>query len=278
MPELGSNILANILAAIALGVLGWLLSVLLRLPFICAKRRQLFKFLGLSKSHPRFIVYFSTVFVVQGGSVDFRGRPRNFSGPAVPAAELSTITHVAEPFRNPLLDGLPAKIRKWLAEKGHWSLGTVSPIIASSPLDRKQVEQGSSILAVGSQYYNTAADLYTESGTPVLKMEQTDQSMVITVQQGPRKGDRFKQRVGQADDLAIVEKIHDAATDTTVFLAAGLGVTGTKGAVYFLIDNWAKLLDEFGTDPFALCLRFQDVDTDPNAFRKPLELSRFRTT
>ena len=58
--------------------------------------------------------------------------------------------------------------------------------------------------------------------------------------------------------------------------SAGLGVAGTMGAVHFVIDHWKELLTDFDRSPFAICLRFQDVDTDPNAFRKPIEISRFR--
>jgi len=206
MLGLGSNVLAEILAAITLIFLGWILSVLLRLPFVYRKRRRLFEFFEITEECPRLIVYLSTVFVRMWGSEDFRGEARSFTGPAVPAAELSTIEPIARLFNDPFLDSLPISIRAWLGNKVHWSFRKISPIFSSSPHDRNQVEKGN-IITVGSQYYNSAGDLYTETCNPILKMEQAGQPMVIRVKRGARQGDVFQQRAGQADDLAIVEKI-----------------------------------------------------------------------
>ncbi len=134
------------------------------------------------------------------------------------------------------------------------------------------------MLTVGSRYYNAAGDLYASTGDPFLEMEQQigSQEMVIRVRKGRRKGDEFKQRPNSSDDLAIVEKLFDDADKTTIFIAAGLGVVGTRGAVQYLVDNWARLHKEFGTEPFAVCLRFQEVAGDPSAYKKPVELSKLR--
>ena len=99
--------------------------------------------------------------------------------------------------------------------------------------------------------------------------------MIMRVIKGPREGDVFERRPNHIDDLSIVEKLHDEAHETTIFIAAGLGVVGTLGAVYYLVKNWSKLLDDFGAEPFAMCLRFQDVADDPNAYKRPVILSRF---
>jgi hypothetical protein len=274
MPTLGSDVLANILAAIIIGIAGWLLSIILRLPFIYRRRRKLFEFFGVTKDRPQILVYLSTVFVIPGGSVDFRGTPRTFAGPAVPAAELSTIEPVTRLFNDPSLDSLPSTFRKWLGDKVHWSFRPIAPVFSSSPDNRNQVKQGN-IITVGSQYYNSAGDLYTETCNPILKMTPNNQGMVIQVKKGSRTGDVFQPRQGHADDLAIVERLRDNPTGSNVFIAAGLGVIGTMGAVHFIVNNWAKLASDFGNEPFAICLRFQDVDKDPNAVMKPVELSRF---
>ncbi len=276
MPGLGISVLSNVLATIAVAVVGWLLSVVLRLPFVYRRRRHLFTFLGMNETDPRLTVYLSTVFVRPGGSVDFQGTPRTFAGPAIPAAELSVTEPIAKLFADPMLEGLPVAIRMWLGKRVHWSFRSLTPDFRASPQDRSQVTSGN-LLTVGSQYYNSAGDLYTETCGTVLKMEQGTQThgMTIRVRKGPRAGDTFQQRAGQLDDLAIVEKVCDPATKSTVFIAAGLGVVGTMGAVQFLAEHWNELWQQFGTKPFAICLRFHDVLQDPNAFKKPVELSRF---
>lgn len=275
MLGLGSDVIANILAAIILAVLGWIISIVLRLPFIYRKRRNLFRFLGITKESPRLVVYLSTVFVRPFGSEDFRGQARSFAGPSTPAAELGTIEPLAALFNDPFLDGLPERLRAWLGERVHWSFQKISPVFLSSPHDRNEVERGN-IITVGSQYYNSAGDLYTETFHPILKMEQVNLGMVIRATQGQRQGDLFQQRAGQDDDLAIVEKLHDAATQGTIFFAAGLGVVGTIGAVLFIVHTWERLYRDFGTAPFAICLRFQDIQRDPNVLMRPIELSSFR--
>ena len=118
--------------------------------------------------------------------------------------------------------------------------------------------------------------MYTETGAPVLKIEQQGNNMIIQVQRGSRTGDTFVQRSGESDDLAIVEKLYDGSTESTIFIAAGLGVVGTMGATQYIADNWETLQRDFSNQPFAICLRFQNVANDPQAFRRPIELSRFQ--
>jgi len=274
MQGLGWSVVSDVLAALAVAILGWLLSILLRLPFIYRQRRDLFRFFGITRSNQSFVVYLSTLFVAPGGSADFRGNHRSFQGPAIPAAELTVVQPVSELFISPFLQALPSSVRRWLGEKAHWTFRQISPVFSPSPPDVSQVEPVN-MLTVGSQYYNAAGDLYAETGNPFLKMEQVGTNMVIRVAKGPREGDVFEQRSNHIDDLSIVEKLHDEAHGTTIFIAAGLGVVGTLGAVHYLVKNWSKLLDDFGTEPFAMCLRFQDVANDPNAYKRPVILSRF---
>jgi len=271
---LGQNVLSNIIATIFIAVLGWALSIFLRLPFIYRKRRRLFSFFNISKENPNLTTYLSTVYVQNGGSVDFRGIARTFSGAAIPYAELSVIEPITKLFDDAHLDGLPVAIRSWLSSKVHWSFQDIKPVFTASPQDRTQVGQGN-VFTVGSQYLNSIADIFSETNDPILKMVQVGPRMVVQVNKGKRTGDTFEPRQGQADDLAIVEKLYDEANKRVVFFAAGLGVIGTMGAVSYIVDNWAKLEKEFSTSPFAVCLRFQDVLNDPHAYKKPIELSWF---
>jgi len=126
------------------------------------------------------------------------------------------------------------------------------------------------------QFYNSIADHFLETYDPILRMVQIGQRMVIRVNKGQRSGDVFEQRQGQADDLAIVEKLYDEPNNRAVFFAAGLGVVGTIGAVNYIVNNWSKLEKDFKATPFAICLRFQNVLNDPHAYKKPIELSWFR--
>lgn len=275
MIGLGQDVLSNIIATITIAVLGWILSIILRIPFIIFKRRRLFAFFNISKEQPKLTTYLSTVFVQNGGSMDFRGIARTFAGAAIPAAELSTIEPISKLFNNANLDSLPTSIRTWLGDKVHWSFHNTKPVFTASPQNRNQIAEGN-IITVGSQYYNSIADYFEETYTPALKMVQVGQRMVIRVNKGQRTGDIFEQRRGQADDIAIVEKLFDDANNRVIFFAAGLGVIGTLGAVHYIVNNWSNLEKDFKAGPFAVCLRFQNVLNDPHAYKKPIELSWFK--
>jgi hypothetical protein len=273
MLDLGSNLLVNVLAGLILVVLGWVIRAPLRLPFVYRKRDRLLGFFGVTKENLSQTIYLSTVFVTQGGSADFQGDRRTFSGPAVPDYELKAIQPLVQLFDDPFLDGLPVPLRNWLSNTVHWSFRQLSPEILASPRDRNQVRHGGSLITVGSQYYNSAGDLYTETLEPYLRMMVYSSLAIIQVQRGPREGDVIRQDFNATpQDFAILEKLHDHATDTTVFIAAGLGTLGTTGAVYYLARNWHELRQRFGDSPFALCLRFDDIVADPHAHLKPTEV------
>lgn len=274
MEEVVVNTAANILAALLLLIGGWLLSFPFRLPFVYRKRKKLLDFFGIKKDKQSLIVYLSTVYVLPGGSVDFRGLQRTFSGPAIPAAELGTINVIGEIFHDTFLDSLSPNLRERLSRSWHWSFSEITPVASASPFEQKNIEK-SNIIVVGSQYYNSVGDLYTETGSPMLKFEQQGEDMIICVTQGPRKGDVFQVRPNQLDDIAIVERLQDRINGTTIFFTAGRGVIGTLGATQYLADNWVELHRTFGTQDFAIVLRFQDIGKDPDTVRKPVELARF---
>lgn len=275
MADVIYKILVTIVATIVLAILGWALSLILRLPFVSRNRRNLIQFFGISRGKQILFVYLSTIFVPQFTSRDFRGQVRSFSGPATPSAELAAITPVTKLFEDAFLDNLPKSIRAWLSNSVHWSFSPIPITVLPSPEHADQIQQGA-IFTIGSEAYNSVTDLYTRSCSPILRIQQVGMSMSIKVTQGARSGEVFESRVNSEDDLAIVEKLCDNSTHTTIFIAAGLGVVGTVGAVYFIANNWVELSKEFGVRPFAVCLRFQNSQSDPNAARRPIELFRFQ--
>ncbi|HEY0607646.1 MAG TPA: hypothetical protein VGD58_32315, partial [Herpetosiphonaceae bacterium] len=59
--EIGTNVVANIIASLLLLSLGAVLAIVLRLPFLYRQRRDLFQFLGINKEGQKYVAYFSTV-------------------------------------------------------------------------------------------------------------------------------------------------------------------------------------------------------------------------
>jgi hypothetical protein len=269
MIDFGSDVLKNIVIGVALIVLGWLIRLPLLIPIVFVRRRRQMNFFGVTKQHPRQIAYLSTLFVLPGGSTDFRGTPRSFSDLAVADYELRAIPILDEIWEAPLLDGLPSFFRAQLA-RADWRFGNIELQVKSSPRDKKDVKRGGSILTIGSQFYNSAGDLYLNSLDTFLVMEEKN-GMVIRVRKG-KETDKLYAPFGQINDLAIIERAVDTATGTTVFFLAGLGINGTLGAVYHLAKHWNILSKKYKAKPFALCLGFKDVLNDPNAFMRPTVL------
>jgi hypothetical protein len=77
------------------------------------------------------------------------------------------------------------------------------------------------------------------------------------------------------EDYGIVQRLFHAPTNTTAFVVAGIGTTGTTGATHYLANNWRTLSKRFGQEPFAVCLGFQNVQSNPNSFLEPVVILRF---
>lgn len=248
--------------------------LILSLRYIVGRRRRLLEFFGLTKDHSDLTVYLSTLFVESGGSRDFRGVARTFSGEATPAYESEVAPIIGTLFDAPLLDDLPDRLRSWLGSKVHWSLRPIRPTVCPSPRDCSSVQPGNAFI-VGSPAYNSVADLYAKTCNPFLRFEQTRAPTVIRVVRGPTKGKILDTERGQDDDTALVERVVDEATDHTAIMVAGHGVPGTVGAVHYVADNWEKLHQKSDTRPFAICLLFPSVYRDATAIHRPVVLARF---
>jgi len=79
---------------------------------------------------------------------------------------------------------------------------------------------------------------------------------VIEIVKGKDKGEIIR-RASNQHDIAILEKIIDNTRgDTVIFIAAGLAVLGTMGAVQYFIDHWQELYKTYTKREFALALQF----------------------
>lgn len=58
MQYLGSNVIPAFLAGLAVPVFLWVCSIVLGLPFVYRRRRDLFQFFGLTKGKPKLTVFF----------------------------------------------------------------------------------------------------------------------------------------------------------------------------------------------------------------------------
>ena len=134
---------------------------------------------------------------------------------------------------------------------------------------------GSTMICTGSDAYNAATGYFTRREMTWLNLDASSpqpRDWCVRILKGSRKGQSepvFELReagVVAEVDLAVLERINDQEHDNTVFLAHGYGVNGTRGAIRYLVENWHELLDRYGTEEFALCLRFLTSVEDPEGF------------
>ena len=258
------EIVAEIAAVVVLWILSMLGAVIVLIVYTFSTRRKLFRFFGLRKDKQKLVVYLSTLLIEPGGSKDFRRIPRSYFGAATPNYELTVISTLTALFYHPSLRNLPQFLLSWLARR-HWAFGIITPTFAASPLEQNWDFEN--FILVGSSGYNSVTDYYEQRGKTYLRI--IDNGKAIQISRGEYKGEEIRPPNLKDFDLAILEKTFDNDHDTTVFIAAGLGINGTRGAIEYLVENWELLLKKYKEKEFALCIRFPSILADPYGFSKP---------
>lgn len=249
MPTIG-----DIALAAAPYVIGFLIALISFIIYSFSKQKRLLNFFGPQKTSKRVIVYLSSLLVPRGGSTGFDGLPRSYQGIAIPTEELNVGSRLAKALSVDAFEYIPTVIRKSLQEKFAFFRPLMARIDAS-PMQYNNIDFSTrSIIAIGSQGYNIVTNYcLTES---LVQLQITHNGTVIEVMKGKDKGEIVRKASDQ-HDIAILEKLIDHnRDDSSIIIAAGLGVLGTMGAVQYLIDHWRDLQKSYGNCDFALALQF----------------------
>jgi len=259
------SILANLLSNAVWLLLGVVLTGAVWLLRVVPKYRRLTRFFGISRRHPRLRVYFSRLNIQSGGAVDARGTPRSYAGVAIPEYELAIMDTVLRSFVSPQPKWVPEALLKRLESLGLFVRPEI--LLQASPARRQEIPFDNMIV-LGSRGYNEVTGHYLETANAYLALDL--ESGTVEVKRGARAGER----IVSEGDLAILLKIRDTDHGTVVFIGAGLGVNGTRGAVEYLMEHWAELQRDYDDAEFGLCLRFPPIGDDAEGFRKPAVLCR----
>jgi hypothetical protein len=253
MPTIGDILLefSSIIIVFLLTVAGFIF-------FAFSKQRKLRRFFGIKKESQDIDVYLSSLFIPQYTSTGFDGRPRSYQGPAIPIGELGIIASLASALKLSGFDNIPAFIRDMLAKVNkNFQPLNINP--KASPLKETEINfrSGSTIITVGSQGYNIVTNYCVDNN--LSQMQIVENGTAIQIMKGKRQGEIVRP-VSDKHDIAILEKLTERTRDnTTIFIAAGLGVLGTMGTIQYLVDKWEKLASEY-PDDFAFILQFGPID------------------
>jgi hypothetical protein len=269
--NISRDVLANILATVILALLVFILRIPSLLMMLFGRRRGKLRFFGVVGPNPKQVIYLSTLFVIRFGSCNYTGEPRSFAGPAIPNYELAAIEMLHELWQESTLENLP-KLLQPTFRRLSWRLQPVQLEVRSSPARATEVDFGGAIVSVGGQHYNVATKLFLDTLRPYMTISGDGQWVLLPRSDGSTEANLS--RGTEFEDFGIVQRLLHPPTDTTVMVVAGIGTTGTIGAVHYLTKNWRELSKTFGREPFAVCLGFQEVQSNPNSFLESVVIHR----
>lgn len=249
MPSIG-----DIILAIAPFIIGLLVPLVGKFVIVFSKQSKLIELLGVDEESRRVVVYLSSLFVPKGAAIDFQGQPRSYQGITVPIEEFSASAALPKAFDFDPFENIPPILRERFESK--WSFfQPVSIDVNASPMQEADIDFGTrSIIALGSHGYNHVVYYCIHHGLSTLHITQN--GTAIEIAKGKHKGEIITP-ASPSHDIAKLEKVvDDSRANTSILIAAGLGVIGTMGAVNYLIDHWHELHHSYGDKPFALVLQF----------------------
>lgn len=275
--DIGVNLLSDFICSIIVAIIGWLV-------YLLTRRLPLLKFFGISKSK-KLTIYLSSLKITSGGATGVDGNVFSYEGLAVPYME----SLVAGQLQNIFKFDLPSKTDK----NGFLSKLFVADIdvkIMASPSDEILIEHGATMIAIGSPTYNKISENIEKSWKLFAKFDYCPTIITAAPYDTSASGNKFEQIppsgiilsslftpekttpsaqqtisvAGQSykdPSYGFVQRIFDNENKRNIFYVAGLSEKSTTGSVYYLADNWRKLLRDHGNDKnFLILLKISHND------------------
>jgi hypothetical protein len=256
---LASNIAANVIFWLLLGIVFWAVSTVVS--------RRFSRFFGLD--HVRSIaVYLSNLW---NPAASRRDKGYTISLHELRAAQSVDQLFASAPLRLPeLVRGLVDAV--WLRHQVQCAVDVSPPGAEGADLSRN-------LVVVGSSARNSVRAWYLRSGVPSALLEGeldaasgrpgTGPARSISVLRNGRRSDVTMEDTS----LAVVEKCHDPDRGTTVFFCLGSRGDTTWAATEYLVRNWKRLAREFGDGSFVVCLGFPLTEQYLEEYKEPLRLT-----
>jgi hypothetical protein len=256
-----SNILANLVFWLLLGVIFWAVSKVVI--------RRFLRFFGLVRVD-RIGVYLSNLWKPQASLTQ---RPVGY---AISLHELRAAQSVEKLFGSATLR-LPDVVRGlvdalWLRQRVQCKTD-VSPVMgADADLDRN-------LIIIGSSMRNSVRARYVQAQLPRIILTGEDQGSAswatmneahsFTITRGEEKGEYPAGDV----NLAVIEKCHDPERGTTIFFCLGIRGDASWAASEYLVRNWKLLAAEYDDRDFMVCLGFPMSEEYLEDYREPINLT-----
>lgn len=291
--DVRDNLVADTYFAFAAFVTFMLLSWLLR--FI--ERRRMVRFLGVRprqtvvSAHVSYLVLedftVQTLCDIPSSQAgedaeesvlrEFRGA---FSGPFITQSEVEALSLLRELIEGPIREG-PATLLGVVQRR--FRVRRVSVRLRTEPLfDANRRQDGLTVL-VGTGKFNPWSRRVLQSSASFFRFDYDDRrgyegQRTFYINQGRtgRLRDYVRENGRDPDpelscELAIVQRIHDPESNSTVLMCCGLSAAASHAAVVFLTENWRSLsckYPEASQTDFGVLIRLpgqeRDALLDPN--------------
>jgi hypothetical protein len=257
---LASNVVANIVFWILLGLVFWALST--------AFARKFSRFFGLGRVRS-VAVYVSNLW---NPRLSRTGREVGYT---ISLHELRAAQSVDRLFGSAPLR-LPELVRGLV--DALWLRRQVTCAIEVCPLKAEDADLERNLIIVGGSARNTLRARYLRAQVPSAALAEEDETP--NVQLGTNKAQYItishngsrKEVTAIGANLAIVEKCRDPDRGTVIFFCLGSRADSTWAATEYLIRNWKRLAREFGDNAFVICLAFPHTERYLEEYKEPLRL------
>lgn len=235
------GLISDFIFLILIIVTGWTI-------YFFTERRRLLRFFNIEGTK-RLVIYLGNLRITRGGSLGTDGLPRGYSGTTIVYSEQLTATKFKERFNYlvPSLSESPSFLSKIL-------FSDIKVISIPSPLTENEIEANCSIISFGSPGYNKVSEVI--ESYQATKVRFINDNSAIQLDNIPPLQDTtngFIQRL----------VINNDGSTRSVFYVAGLSEHGTIGAANYLINNWKRLYDKYGSNSsFNTVIKFPTSNFD----------------
>ena len=271
--------LTGILINLISNVISWTLVFLIGFSIYISKRiveqRRLLKFLNLKSNH-NIRVYLSSFFLESGSFFDLSNQPTMWSGYALSAGEFLTVRDIDKWLlvltkKPDIIDYLFEKIVPLRLQ-----IPKITVDYLPSPESFDGVfSENSTLFFVGGPLHNIGTKQYCDEEHRTC-MRSLDWKMGVEIRTGKKAGEVLGDNISQEDffkragnntkDWGVLEKLTDPERNSTIFIASGVSINGTRAAVRYLVTHWREIQSCYKELPFAICLECTHADQDPEGY------------
>lgn len=263
-----STMIVSIVTNIISDLILWLFLGITLAILLSRRRRRLQGFFGTLKEKS-LIVYLGSFSIDSGAIIDRYGNTNKSPQTAISTRDFYVVPILSSLFESTVFDF----IAELLSSLVGVFLLIKQPNITFLPSPQKEEDlEHTNTIAIGGPRFNLATEYYLKTGKPYFEFERKSNTWIAKIGRGSRSGETVLPP--QGNDIGLIQKVYDTEHQSTVFIAAGIGINGTRTAVDYLVKNWEELRRIYTDNEFGIALTCPHQSIDPDGYKKSTVLLR----